>query len=57
MSREAKVDHSSAHPDGMVGSIEGNSVILSKEGNNRYIEFTQNRLSVNQVEDGLEVFC
>ena len=57
MPREANVFHSIALPDGMAASIEGNTVTLSKEGNNLSREFTHNRVSVNQAEDGLEVFC
>ena len=57
MPREAMVSHSIALPDGMAASIEGNTVTLSKEGNNLSREFTHNRVSVNQAEDGLEVFC
>ncbi len=57
MPREAKVSHKIALPDGMAASIEGNNVILSKEGNNLSRDFTHNRVSVNQAEDGLEVFC
>ena len=56
MPREAIVSHSIALPDGMAASIEGNTVTLSKEGNNISREFTHNRVSVSQVEDGLEVF-
>ena len=54
MPREAEVSHSIALPDGMAASIEGNTVTLSKEGNNLSREFTHNRVSVNQAEDGLE---
>ena len=57
MPREAKVSHNIALPDGMAARIDGNTVTLSKEGNNLSRDFTHNRVSVNQAEEGLEVFC
>ena len=55
MPREAKVSHNIALPEGIAASIEGDTVTLSKEGNNISRDFTHNRVTVNQAEGGLEV--
>ena len=57
MPREAKVSHTIGLPDGISSSMDGNTVTLAKEGNNISREFTHNRVSVSETDEGLEVFC
>jgi len=57
MPRVATVSHKITLPEGMGASIEGNTVTLSKEGNNLSREFTHNRVSVRQLDDSIEVHC
>ena len=57
MPRVAKVSHKIDMPDGMVASMEGDTVTLTKDGNSLSREFTHNSVSVRQTDSGVEVYC
>jgi large subunit ribosomal protein L6 len=57
MPRVANVSHQIPLPDGMGASMDGDAVILTKDGNSLSREFTHNSVSVRQLDDSIEVHC
>ena len=52
-----KIAHHIELPEGVSASLEGDNVIIAKEGNSVSREFRHPRLVVSEVDGGLEVFC
>ena len=57
MPKIAKVSHKIPLPEGVNATIDDNVVTIAKDGNSLSREFSHNRVSVLQSDDGLEVFC
>jgi len=57
MPKLAQILHKISLPEGVNATIDGNVVTIAKDGNSLSREFSHNRVSVLQSDDGLEVFC
>jgi len=57
MPRVAHVSNRITLPDGVTATTDGSNVTIAKDGTSLSREFNHNRVCIQSIDEGLEVFC